>query len=132
MLPDTCILDSTCTDTHKNHHKTDVDCGDDVCLKCGTGKRCKLNSDCQSGVCKNKICQGKYILFPSLIKYIQIILAAPVCNDGVKNQDETDFDSGGSDCPKCLDNKGCNSASDCTSGVCTLNICQGISMFRIE
>ncbi|CAF4740999.1 unnamed protein product [Rotaria socialis] len=48
------------------------------------------------------------------------------CNDHVKNQNETDVDCGGPCAPKqrCTDNKGCNMASDCNSGVCTLNTCQ--------
>ncbi len=50
---------------------------------------------------------------------------APTCADGVKNQDETDADCGGERCPKCADTKVCNVASDCVSGVCTSNICQG-------
>ncbi len=51
---------------------------------------------------------------------------APTCADGVKNQDETDKDCGGETCPQCADAKVCNAGSDCVSGVCTSNICQGM------
>ena len=50
---------------------------------------------------------------------------APTCNDGVRNQDETDIDCGGDSCPKCHDSRICKVGQDCTSGVCTSNICQG-------
>ena len=51
----------------------------------------------------------------------------PTCQDGVQNQDETDIDCGGNrTCPRCLDLKKCSSPSDCVSGVCNSNICQGM------
>lgn len=56
----------------------------------------------------------------------RLSFVVPTCSDGVQNQDESDFDCGGLHCPKCLDLKGCNTASDCVSGVCSGNICQGI------
>lgn len=59
-----------------------------------------------------------------MLKFIYCT-SATSCSDGVKNEDETDTDCGGSHCPKCTVNKGCNKSSDCTSGVCTANICQG-------
>jgi len=43
---------------------------------------------------------------------------APNCSDGIKNQDETDVDCGGTVCPPCGDGATCNVASDCTSGHC--------------
>jgi len=48
----------------------------------------------------------------------------PTCSDGVKNQDETDVDCGGSICPKCADGKSCLLDSDCLSGYCCDNICE--------
>ena len=47
--------------------------------------------------------------------------AAASCTDGIKNQDETDIDCGGSKCPTCGNTKSCNQASDCTSGYCDSN-----------
>ena len=43
---------------------------------------------------------------------------APTCSDGIKNQDETDVDCGGTICSSCVDGATCNVASDCTSGHC--------------
>ncbi len=54
-----------------------------------------------------------------------ISVLAPTCADVIKNQDETDLDCGGETCPKCADTKVCNISLDCTSDVCTSNICQG-------
>ncbi|MBN2014479.1 MAG: DUF2341 domain-containing protein [Candidatus Altiarchaeota archaeon] len=49
------------------------------------------------------------------------------CTDGIKNQDESDTDCGGS-CPKCGDGKNCSTDVDCSSrwcynGVCTTSTC---------
>ena len=46
-----------------------------------------------------------------------------VCNDGVMNGSETDVDCGGT-CSPCKDHQHCMVAGDCTSGVCTAQICQ--------
>ena len=56
-----------------------------------------------------------------------VSIAVPTCTDHVKNGDETDVDCGGSCLPtrKCDIGLKCNNGSECTSGVCTLNICQG-------
>ena len=45
-----------------------------------------------------------------------------LCADGIKNQDETDIDCGGSKCAKCAEFKGCNVNADCTSAYCHQNI----------
>jgi hypothetical protein len=44
--------------------------------------------------------------------------ALPTCNDGKKNQDETDVDCGGATCPKCVPGRVCFAATDCTTAVC--------------
>lgn len=46
------------------------------------------------------------------------------CSDGVQNGDETDVDCGGSFCGACSPGQGCDGPSDCTSLVCTGNVCQ--------
>ena len=57
------------------------------------------------------------------------MFSVPTCRDGVKNQDETDVDCGGSgSCPRCLDSKKCKLPSDCLNGVCSSGICQGMSV----
>lgn len=52
------------------------------------------------------------------------VAIVPTCSDGVKNQDETDVDCGGSKCGKCDNGKACNVASECFSGECSSNLCQ--------
>ncbi len=54
-------------------------------------------------------------------------IVAVSCNDGIKNANETDVDCGGWCAPqtKCADTMSCVNFSDCMSGVCTTNICQG-------
>jgi hypothetical protein len=47
-----------CTDGQMDVDETDTDCGGLTCPKCGTGKKCLVNTDCVSGNCKNnKTCQ---------------------------------------------------------------------------
>ena len=52
-------------------------------------------------------------------------VVVPTCTDGIMNGNETDVDCGGSCIKKCDDRLKCNIGSDCNSGVCTLNMCQG-------
>ncbi len=75
-------------------------------LPCNPGQRCATSADCSSGVCASGTC------------------APPSCTDGVKNENETDVDCGGSTCPPCAAGKGCLVAGDCGSGVCTDGVCQ--------
>ncbi|MDD9953802.1 MAG: hypothetical protein OXR66_05700 [Candidatus Woesearchaeota archaeon] len=44
------------------------------------------------------------------------------CDDGVKNQDETDVDCGGS-CGKCAAGESCDTALDCSAAYCTSGKC---------
>jgi hypothetical protein len=47
------------------------------------------------------------------------------CTDVTQNGGETDVDCGGSTpCPRCVSGKSCSANSDCTSHVCTGNVCQ--------
>jgi hypothetical protein len=99
----TCTL-GTCSDNVQNQGETDKDCGGtSTCARCGTGKKCVAAADCADGVCDAtaKTC------------------TAPTCNDGVKNQAETDLDCGGTNgCNKCANNLGCGAKTDCQSGFC--------------
>lgn len=64
---------------------------------CGAcGHACGVNVACVQGKCE-----------------------ATICEDGVKNADETDVDCGGPTCPKCGDSRTCSSSADCASGVCS-------------
>lgn len=48
-----------CSDMQQDGQETDVDCGGGTCAPCANGKRCAMNSDCQSNDCKqsNHRCQ---------------------------------------------------------------------------
>jgi hypothetical protein len=96
----------TCSDATKNQDETAVDCGGATCDPCGVGKACGQNTDCSSNVCDpgTKLC-----------------LAAPSCDDDVKNAGETDVDCGGGQCPACPVGDGCQQDSDCTTNVCDPN-----------
>lgn len=50
------------------------------------------------------------------------------CDDGIKNQDETDIDCGGS-CNPCADGMNCLSNSDCISNYCYDDTCRTPSCF---
>jgi len=47
----------SCNNNIQDGTETDVDCGGMSCPKCGTGKMCSKNPDCQSNSCKNNVCQ---------------------------------------------------------------------------
>lgn len=53
------LLAPTCSDSVKNQAETDVDCGSTTCPQCNVGKKCQINSDCTTGICKSFICRGK-------------------------------------------------------------------------
>lgn len=76
------------------------------CAPCASDLPCATAADCQSGVCKNNVCQ------------------APTCFDGVQNDGETGIDCGASSCPLCPANQGCSAHEQCESQVCVLGICQ--------
>lgn len=99
----TCKAAATCNDGTKNGAETDVDCGGGACPTCDIGKSCTMDGDCTSNVCD-----------PNTTKCI----AAATCNDGIKNQDETDVDCGGSKCGTCGIGKACTQNSDCGTMNC--------------
>jgi len=98
----------TCMDGRRNGHETDVDCGGDECPGCPDGGGCDRDEDCQSGICVDGVCQP----------------IPPTCTDGIQNGTETDVDCGGDACPTCPDGGGCQTDSDCESGVCIDGVCQ--------
>ena len=70
---------------------------------CADGHPCTENVTCRSGFCHPEL----------------EICATPLCDDGYKNQDETDVDCGGS-CDGCQIGETCFKNSDCMSEYCDL------------
>ncbi|CAF1524150.1 unnamed protein product [Adineta ricciae] len=96
----TCTV-QVCDDGNKNQDETDIDCGGSTCgSTCIVGQACVYNSDCKNGNCNNTLKK----------------CSDPVCNDGNKNQDETDADCGGATCSsRCGNGKNCTVTSDCAT-----------------
>ena len=47
-----CMPGVTCPDGCTNGTETAVDCGGMLCPPCTTGQPCKVNADCESGICQ--------------------------------------------------------------------------------
>lgn len=45
------------------------------------------------------------------------------CTDGVKTDDETDIDCGGTSCAACSFGQGCGTGADCVTTICDLGVC---------
>lgn len=94
----------TSKDGVKNGDETDVDCGGTTTSapRCATGKGCAADSDCDVARCDatTKKC------------------AAPSHDDGLKNDDETGIDCGGSAPKKCPTGEGCLVNEDCDNVLC--------------
>ncbi|HWU86705.1 MAG TPA: hypothetical protein VN253_05505, partial [Kofleriaceae bacterium] len=72
-------LNPLCTDQIRNGEETDIDCGG-TCGPCNLGDHCRVDKDCDDGICKGGTC-------------------APVaCANGVLDPGETDVDCGGDTC----------------------------------
>ncbi len=96
----------TCEDLAMNQDETDVDCGGTICPLCDLGEGCLIADDCDSGNCDAG--DTWQCVSPS----------TPTCEDGERNQDETDVDCGGVQCDPCLEGEACKVHADCTTGVC--------------
>lgn len=100
-LSDVCQPPS-CDDGVRNGTETDEDCGGACGSTCETDESCTDALDCESLVCdvSTETC------------------AAPTCDDGAPNGNETDVDCGGPECPSCPAPGNCVMGTDCISGVC--------------
>lgn len=90
----------------------DADCGGFTCDRSNAcvngcqppdpdcGPLCKMNLDCQTGVCANNRC------------------ANPFCNDNIRDGTETGVDCGGNVCSVCDNGISCLLNSDCKSQYC--------------
>jgi hypothetical protein len=78
----------------------------DSCFDWSTVQSCGINEACRgNGLCVSNVPE-------------------PSCDDGIKNQDETSSDCGGSCSAKCSNGEFCLQPSDCQSGYCKENVCQ--------
>ena len=102
----------TCTDGALNGNETDTDCGGTCELKCGVGKICYNNTDCNSQLCL------------LLTTGIEKRCAKPYCENGLQSIEtkETDIDCGGM-CGQCDDSKRCLINDDCRSLHCVEGLC---------
>lgn len=100
----------TCYNEAKDLDESDVDCGGSICLLCPLWKQCSIPGDCESSNCLASNLCGP----PDTTSLI-------LCADGIKNQDETDIDCGGSVCAFCDLNKDCFIDTDCMSLNCLSN-----------
>ena len=98
---------AACDNGVLDSHESDVDCGGIDCPDCSPGDDCKVNADCDSHICDPKT----------------MTCAAPACDDGHLNGDETDIDCGGA-CDPCGNTLSCVDNSDCVSGICENGNCQ--------
>ncbi|CAF1660317.1 unnamed protein product, partial [Adineta ricciae] len=96
----------SCNDGNKNQGEIDVDCSGPCSTRCIVGQNCNSNGDCANGNCNaySYNMEIEFTTMPSL----------PNCNDGNKNQDETDADCGGATCSgRCDNNRACLNSTDC-------------------
>lgn len=92
----------SCADGVWNQNETAVDCGG-MCAAvspCDDTAACKVNQDCASQFCLNRVCTDH-------------------CISRKKEADETGVDCGGTKCGPCQNDSGCSVNADCASGVCS-------------
>ena len=108
-------IPGNCSDGIKNQDESDMDCGG-VCEPCTLGLNCSVDEDCISGYCNKTtgVCQNM-----SMLPY-----AIGNCSDGIRNQDESDIDCGGTICSGCDINRSCLIDEDCAEGSCIDNSCE--------
>lgn len=77
---------------------------------------------CAVGIlCGTECCTGDQICDESLVPPTCVIPES--CDDGLRNQDESDVDCGGALCEACTEGQACAQDGDCDTGVCTLGEC---------
>ena len=101
----TCAAPS-CSDGRQDGIETGVDCGGPCAAGCAVGSPCRDDSDCAGSFCNGA---GAFFTLG--------VCVVPMCNDGVKDLDETGVDCGGH-CPGCPKGNLCYGDSDCLSQHC--------------
>jgi hypothetical protein len=99
-------LPSECANGIHDRQETDVDCGGPDCGPCSVGDLCSAHSHCQSNYCDLEL--GRCFL--------------ATCGNLVRDGEETDVDCGGPECSPCPDAQLCNENTDCSSGVCDMDV----------
>ena len=90
-----------CSDGGRGAAESDIDCGGlctSIGLKCGDGRECTTDNDCQSTLCALGTCVS--------------------CTDQIQTGEETDQDCGGPGCQPCADGRRCVVGTDCASTDC--------------
>ncbi len=132
LFSNDCITE--CENNQLDDGETDIDCGGDACPACAIGKNCAADGDCDSQYCdgNTKKCAEKPCGADNPCpegkicnETTHVCEDKPTCDDGIKNQDETDVDCGGSACGACPVTKACKTNSDCLSGDCQSQVCTG-------
>jgi hypothetical protein len=98
-----CIAPS-CSDGVKNGAETAVDCQGGCAATCVIGQACVANANCATGNCD--------------IGGTNTCIAAPTCNDGIKNGAETAIDCQGGCVGTCIIGMGCVANANCATGNC--------------
>ncbi len=100
-----CVADQ-CHDGAVDGSESDIDCGGPTCPHCAVNQGCKSGGDCTSMFCN--------------INSLKCV--ATQCQDGIKDNGETDIDCGGgatTSCPTCAIGKGCGTVdANCASSYC--------------
>jgi hypothetical protein len=100
-----CVVNQ-CVDHRLDGAETDTDCGGPMCNKCGTGKICKLDSDCSSNACDA----------------LGLTCVTSQCMDNQQDGMETDVDCGGPMCTaRCAVGQKCTTNTDCTTMACDVS-----------
>ena len=82
------------------------------------GNYCTADEECTTdNQCVDQKCQAK--------------VAEPTCSDGIKNQDESDVDCGGSCGAICANDKVCVVNTDCQSNNCDSGVCKEIQIPQV-
>ncbi|MDX2023123.1 MAG: fibrinogen-like YCDxxxxGGGW domain-containing protein [Deltaproteobacteria bacterium] len=110
-------VENACEDRRQNQNESDVDCGGtSTCFRCGTFRKCKQPSDCQSGLVCSSLSSGSG-------EMVCIEPPPASCFDGEMNGIESDVDCGGSCAAKCRVSNRCKVNEDCETLSCFQNRC---------
>ncbi len=119
--------DTLCDNGKKDGDETDIDCGGALCAPCSLSRSCKINDDCESGLCQELKCAEP----PKTCRELgcangfcdEMSGECFSCHDNKHNGDELDTDCGGAYCIACSPGQYCNEDDDCLSESCVNHTC---------